>query len=147
MLFGPSVDEVKHRGSYETEFDDGQTITTLIYVSRVDLEDVNTTTAVANGTITLDQNLDYVEDNAAVEENFYLDAAYTDLEFSRTDTSNWDSYTGVTGAVNADLAFTVTVADEITVFTEWNVEITISDESAVIKVTKENTQWTYELNL
>lgn len=147
MLFASDVDEIKYRGSYETEFDDGQIITTLNYVSRVDLDNVNTTTAAANGTLVVDENRNYTDNGSDVEENFNLDAVYSDFEFTRTETVNWDTYTGMSGTVTADLEYTQTVDDVVTESTLWNVEIVFGDESAEIKVTKDNTQWTYELNL
>ncbi len=150
MMYTTDVDEVKYRGSYQVDDDEGGETLTLNYTTRVDVNNVNTTQADANGTALVGVTSEYTEGASSVVEVFDFDVSFEELKFNRIATDNWDTYSGVEGEADVVLTYsaeTTTGDNVVALDQDWTIKITFEGNVAHIDATLENTRWSYDHNI
>lgn len=144
------AEEIKYRGSYSREIDDGDQITTLDYTTRVDFEGANTFIVTSTGTVTIGNTMEYSESGSDVVEQFDYDVSFENMRFTRDDPNNWDNYTGIEGDALVDMTYSVETATGTSTQNDdqtWVIEVTFDEDVAHINATYGNTRWTYDHNL
>jgi len=146
-VFDFRVDEVKYRGSYDLETEDGDADVTTSLTSRVDLEETNTTTAISTGTMEYGVETVWSEDGSDYVKNLDFEVTFNDVEYDRPTTDNWDDYETVTGEVEISLTYILTEDNVETVDETWTIEVTVDGDVAHIDAEKGNVHWIYDYNL
>jgi len=150
MMFTVEVSNVKYRGSYQLTENDGETVIEDVITTRVDLADVNTDVATGTGTMNIVSNSVYSQGQSDMDETFDFDIILGPMTFMRPTLNNWDSYETANGELDIMLTYTVettTAGETETVNQDWTIQVTVDDNIGQVEVTRDNTLWTYNLNL
>lgn len=148
--YPPETQEVKYRGSYQHEIEEGNQINTLDYTIRVDYENVSSFIAGATGTAVIGIANEYTEGTSDIVEQYDFDVSFEDMQYTRDDINSWDNYTAVNGDIQIGMNYAIETTTGTTTQTDdqaWTIEITFEEDIAHVNATYGNTRWTYDHNL
>jgi hypothetical protein len=146
-VFDFRVDDVKYRGSYDLETEEDEVVITTQFTSRIDIEDVNTTTATSTGTIQVENESVWTESGSDFVQTLDFDVTFDGIECDRPTTDDWETYEVTGGEVDISLTYILTEDDVETVEEDWTIEVTVDGDVAHIDAIKGNVHWIYDYNL
>ena len=148
--FVQGVDEIKYRGSYALDNSGEDQDIVMEFTTRVDLTDVSSYIASANGTAEVMTVVSYSESSSDISERFDYDVTFEDVELTRDNISNWSTYTDADGQLDISMTYTVetTTGDDVDIDEQdWVVEVVLNGSEAEIVATYGNTQWNFDHSL
>ncbi|HEQ99691.1 MAG TPA: hypothetical protein ENO22_10160 [candidate division Zixibacteria bacterium] len=144
------IDEIKYRGSYALDNSSANEDVSMGFITRVDINDVDTYVASAGGTGEIITTRSYSQYGSDITEQFDFDITFSDIELTRNYLNDWDHYSRIDGQIQSDLTYTVstTNGDDTNIMQQdWIIDITLNGNIAEIIATCGNIRWTFDHNL